>query len=403
MILNKSIWTTLVIFLFLFILPQNLSATQETPKSYDANYYTMHHILDGYSWDFFKKKDGSYAAVYLPRILWNKNTNRLDFFKNTSSAIENGYISLYDELKHYPYNEYIIKGRLLSPQAKSKLNRILEIYGNASTSDEIDDFNAAVNSAISTYKPLDFSITKNVLYMIFAFIILLWIFISIARRYQKYPDQTPKGLQSLLEPVILFVRDDIARPQIKGDRYERYMPLLLTFFFFILILNLLGLTPMASNASGNIAFTASLAFITLLVVNFSAKKDYWKHIFWFPGVPLPFKLLMMIVELMGLIAKPFALTIRLFAVVTAGHIIIVSLIALIFVMGEMGTNPVGGYGISIVSVAFGLFINLLELLVGTIQAYVFTLLSAAFIGQALEEHHHEEHEIKDNELKIETT
>jgi F-type H+-transporting ATPase subunit a len=253
---------------------------------------------------------------------------------------------------------------------------------------------------INQNRPLDFSITVNVLYLFIAAGLMLLIFLTIARRYKRNPYAAPRGIQSLLEPVLVFVRDDVAKSYIGEDQYKKYLPLLYNFFFFIWILNLLGLTPFAANVTGNISVTLTLALTTLVVLIVSATRDYWKHIFWMPGVPAPLKVIMMVVEIIGVIAKPFGLTIRLFAVITAGHVIIVSLVALIFVMGDMGTNPLAGFLISPVSVLFMLFIHLLELFVGTLQAYVFTLLSAVFIGQALESHdHHEEVEEQQNEVK----
>src|SRR5690606_27311090 len=226
----------------------------------------------------------------------------------------------------------------------------------------------------------DFSITKNVAAIFLSVFLLVWIFSSVARAYKKREGKAPKGFQSLIEPIILFVRDDIARPNI-GHRYARFMPLLLTIFFFIWINNLLGLIPIfpgAANVTGNIAVTFVLAFIVLIVVNINGNKYYWKHIL-APDVPWWLYPIMIPVELVGVISKPFALMIRLFANITAWHIIILSLISLIFVFKSLAIAPV--------SLAFVLFMNVLELLVGVLQAFIFTLLTALFIGMAVEEHH----------------
>lgn len=240
-------------------------------------------------------------------------------------------------------------------------------------------------------QPIDLSLTKNSLaVLIYSFIIVL-IFLSVAKAYRKRERKAPKGFQSLIEPVILFIRDDIARPSIGNKHYERFLPYLLTVFFFIFFNNLLGLIPIfpfGANVTGSIAVTGVLALATFLVTTFSGNKNYYAHIFNTPGVPwwLKFPLpLMPIIELLGVFTKPFVLMVRLFANITAGHIIILGFISLIFVFGQ--TNATAGYGISVLSVAMSIFINFLELLVAFIQAYVFTLLSALFFGMAVEEHH----------------
>jgi F-type H+-transporting ATPase subunit a len=227
----------------------------------------------------------------------------------------------------------------------------------------------------------DFSITKNVLAMWIAGTLLFIIFFTVAAAYKKTVGKAPRGLQSLIEPVILFVRDEIARPNI-GYRYQRYMPILLTIFFFIWINNLMGLIPIfpgGANVTGNILLTFVMAFIVLLVVNFSANKYYWKHIF-MPPVPVWLYPIMIPVELIGVISRPFALMIRLYANISAGHIIVLSLISLIFIFKTLWIAPV--------SIIFVLFMDVLELLVAFLQAFIFTMLTALFIGTAVEEHHH---------------
>jgi F-type H+-transporting ATPase subunit a len=241
----------------------------------------------------------------------------------------------------------------------------------------------------------DISITKNVLSLFIGFAVILILFISMAKGYSKRGVAAPKGIARAVEPLILFVRDDIARPAI-GHRNERYLPFLLTVFFFIFLNNLLGLIPFfpgGANLTGNISVTLVLALFTFVIVNVSANKSYWKHIVNTPGVPWWLKIplpLMPIVELVGVITKPIVLTIRLFANITAGHIICLGFISLIFIFGQM--KPAAGYSVLPVSVFFYIFMGLLELLVAFIQAFVFTLLSAIYIGMAIEEHHHE-HEV----------
>jgi F-type H+-transporting ATPase subunit a len=212
--------------------------------------------------------------------------------------------------------------------------------------------------------------------------ILLIIFLSVSSAYKKRQGKAPKGLQSFMEPIILFVRDDIARPNI-GYKYQRFMPLLLTVFFFIWINNLIGLVPFfpgGANLTGNIAVTLVLSVITLIVVNLNGNKHYWQHVFVPADVPVWIWPLWWVIELVGIISKPFALMIRLFANITAGHIIVLSLISLIFVFQSFAIAPI--------SVAFVVFMDVLELLVAALQAFIFTLLTALFIGTAIEEHHH---------------
>ncbi len=234
-------------------------------------------------------------------------------------------------------------------------------------------------TSLSGNKFYNFSITKNVASLMLSAILLIAIFFTVAGAYKKNHGRAPRGIQSFFEPIILFVRDDIARPNI-GPKYERYMPYLLTVFFFIWFNNLLGLMPGGANLTGNIAVTLVLALITLLIVLFSSNKYYWQHIFATPGVPAWLLPIMIPVELIGIITKPFSLMVRLFANITAGHIIILSLFSLIFIAKSIAVGPV--------IVGFALFMNVLELLVAILQAYVFTMLSALYIGSAVEEHEH---------------
>lgn len=239
---------------------------------------------------------------------------------------------------------------------------------------------------------IDLSITKNVFSMLMSVIILTLIFFNVRGAYQKRGTGAPRGLQSVLEPVISYIIDDVAKPNL-GQKYEKYLPYLLSVFFFILINNLIGLIPFfpgSSNVSGNIAFTLTLAVFTFIITQVSGTKDYWMHVFAMPGVPKPVLLLLTPLEIIGLFTKPFALTMRLFANITAGHIIILSLVSLIFILGDNGNSLGGAFGGTAIAIPFVIFMNALELLVAFLQAYIFTLLSAIFIGMAVEEHHHEE-------------
>lgn len=228
-------------------------------------------------------------------------------------------------------------------------------------------------------KVLDLSITKNVAMLFINASLLLIVFLSVSSAYKKNRGKAPKGLQSFMEPIVVFVRDEIVKPNI-GHHHEKYLPYLLTLFFFILFGNLLGLLPGAANLTGNIAVTFTLAVITFLITNFSGNRNYWSHIFWTPGVPLPLRIIILPVELIGIITKPASLTIRLFVAITAGHIVLLALICLTFIAHSYYV----GVGVSLVVV----FINLIELLVAGIQAYVFTLFTSLYIGLATADDHH---------------
>jgi F-type H+-transporting ATPase subunit a len=318
------------------------------PKKFNPGKMILDHVKDAYDWHICDI-NGKPVSVNLPVIIYSGDRG-LEIF--SSAHFEHGHAS------HNGYK--LSEGHIISEDSR---------------------------------KFHDWSITKNVAAMLLGVLLLMWVMFTVARRYKK-GNGVPSGIQSFMEPIIIFIRDEVAKPSIGETKYKRYMPFLLTLFFFILFLNLLGLVPFfpgGANVSGNIAVTMVLALATFIVTIFSAKKDYWIHIINTPGVPWWLKFpvpLMPIVEFIGLISKPIVLMIRLFANITAGHIIILGFFGLIFIFGEM-SKPLG-YGVSLFSMAFTLFMSCLELLVAFLQAYVFTLLSALYFGQALEEHHHEE-------------
>ncbi|RYE18226.1 MAG: ATP synthase F0 subunit A [Sphingobacteriaceae bacterium] len=317
------------------------SKTEE--EAFNPGKAILEHIADSHSWTI-----GGHTSIDLPIILFtDKGT------ENFSSAVFNHGESAHQG-KYYTY-------KLIEDKIK------------------VVDANGEVDKAAS-HRIYDFSITKNVIALWLSVLLLIIIFISIANSYKKRVNAAPKGLQSFLEPVIIFVRDEIARPNI-GYKYQKYMPLLLTIFFFIWINNMLGLVPLfpgGANVTGNILFTFVLAFFVLLIVNLSANKYYWKHIF-MPDVPWWLYPIMWPVELIGVISRPFALMIRLYANISAGHIIVLSLISMIFIFKSIAFAPI--------SIAFVLFMDVLELLVAFLQAFIFTILTALFIGTAIEEHH----------------
>lgn len=225
--------------------------------------------------------------------------------------------------------------------------------------------------------------------MIISVVLLLWIMLSVAKKYKKNGTMVaPTGFQNALEPVVTFIRDEVGKPNL-GNKYMRFMPLLLTVFFFIWINNLLGLLPGGANFTGNIAVTACLALVSFIVMLFSANKHFWGHLFNPPGVPLGIKFLLVPIEFISLFIKPIALMIRLFANILAGHIVILSVISMIFIFGAL--SKVAGWGFVPVSLAFSIFMFFLELLVAAIQAFIFTNLTAVFLGQAIEEAHHDDH------------
>ncbi len=240
----------------------------------------------------------------------------------------------------------------------------------------------------------DFSITRNVFAMILSAILLCLLFFSVAKAYRKRKGQAPKGLQSFMEPFFTFIRDEVSIPMIGKKHYERFQPFIMTLFFFVLVLNLLGLVPFfpgGSNVTGNLAVTMALALFTFIVTTINGNRHYWEHVLWMPGIPAWVKLILTPVEILGLIIKPFSLMIRLFANITAGHIIILSLIGLIFIFGENGTNYGGAVAGGLIGVLFTAFMNLIELIVAFIQAFIFAILSASYIGAAVEEHHEHDH------------
>jgi F-type H+-transporting ATPase subunit a len=306
------------------------------------------HIMDGHEFHFFdlKGKDGSLhpVSIPLPVILYSPQKGFSVFM---SSKFEHGH----HEVEGYN----LVKGKVVATDP------VVKVY--------------------------DFSLTRNVVQMILALTLLVWIMISIAKKYKTGQGVTsaPKGMQSLLEPVIAFVRDEVAVPNL-GYKASRYLPYLLTVFFFILINNIFGLIPGTANVTGNIAFTVVLGVISFIVTLASSNKHYWAHIFNPPGVPLGVKFILVPVEFLSMFLKPFSLIIRLFANMVAGHIIIICLISLIFIFGEkMGAGA--GWGASPLSIAFTIFIYFIEVLVAFLQAFIFTTLTAVLIGGAIEEGH----------------
>lgn len=246
-----------------------------------------------------------------------------------------------------------------------------------------------LNGGITNF--YDFSITKNVFTMLLAALLLIFLWTAVARGYKRNEGQAPSGVQSLMEPFFVFLRDEISIPMIGEKHYEKFQPFIMTVFFFILFCNLFGLIPFipgSANVTGNIAVTMALAVIAAIVAYVHGNGHFWGHVLWMPGVPTFVKPLLTVVEVLGLIIKPFSLMVRLFANITAGHIIILSLVSLIFIFGGNGESVAGASAGGVVAVAFTLFMNCIELLVAFVQPFIFAILAASYIGAAVEEHDH---------------
>ena len=313
-----------------------------------------HHLKDSHSFHLWgDHAKGTAVEFPLPIILWD---GQLHIFSssafyhspNETVASKGSFFRLYHS-KIYLTNE---EGQL-----------------------DMDDHHHVANA-----QPIDFSITKTVFSTILVGLLMLWMFISVAKAYTR--SQVPTGLARFIEPLVILVRDDIARPNIGEKNYKRFMPYLLTVFFFIWIANLAGLMPFGMNITGNIAVTLGLALITFFITQFSANKYYWGHIFWMPGVPYLMRVVLAPIEILGLFVKPFSLLIRLYANILAGHVVLMSIIGLMFIFGNWAAK--GAF--------FGLtfFLSIIELLVAFLQAYIFTMLSALYFGTAVEDHgeHH---------------
>jgi F-type H+-transporting ATPase subunit a len=327
--------------------PEHHETAEHGKEPFQVDKVIMEHISDAYEWHILSAGH-THVSLPLPMILYS-STRGLQVFMSSKFKDEHHNLVEYNG---YKLDEH---GKVMSTDPDEK------IY--------------------------DFSITKNVAQMLFISVILILVFTSVARAYTRNGTAAPRGMQTFFELLIVFVRDDVVKPSL-GKKTGKFLPYLLTLFFFIWFLNMMGLVPGSANVTGNIAVTMVLALLTMIITNVNGNKHYWGHIFWMPGVPTWLKLsIMPLVEVLSIFTKPFALMIRLFANITAGHIIILSIVSLIFMFGEQSKGA--GFGVSVISTAFGVFLFFLELLVAFIQAYIFTMLTSLFIGQAVEEH--EEH------------
>ncbi len=316
--------------------------------------FKNHHVLDAHEFSLFEDEaTGQHYGFPLPIILWD---NGVQFFSSTK--FEHGHSVAESNGNYY------------------KLGHDEKIYKTDASGTLTGDEHHPTN-----IKPLDFSITKGVLTIMIVALLMFFIFTGLAKSYTKNGG-VAAGFGRLFEPIVLYIRDEIAIPNIGEKHYKKYMSFLLTVFFFVWFLNIFGLTPLGINVTGNIAVTAGLAIITFIITTLTANKNYWGHIFWMPGVPTPMKVILAPIELLGIFIKPFALMIRLYANMIAGHIVIMSLLALIFIYKSIGMGAL--------SFTLTFIISVIEILVAALQAYIFTMLAALYFGSAVEEHHHDE-------------
>lgn len=333
-----------------------LTPEQQREKNTD---FVKHHTKDSHDFGLVtNESEHKHYGFSLPVILWDEG---MHFFM--SSAFEHGEKVVESNGKYYTldHDGVIYKcdkhGVINTEPIKDEKGNVVEL---------------------KKLTPLDFSITKNVLVIMLMCVLMFFLFKGIAKSYKT--GLAPTGAAKFFEPIILFIRDDIAIPNIGEKQHKKYMVYLLTVFFFIWFLNLAGMTPLGINVTGNLAVTCALALFTFFITTFTGKKDYWMHIFWMPGVPVPMKILLIPIELIGMFVKPFALMIRLYANMLAGHIVLGSLIAVVFFFDSVFAQ--GAF------IGLTFFMNIIELLVALLQAYIFTMLTALYFGAAASEAHH---------------
>ena len=383
MIKRASIFLLFVQLAFMAMPP--VVVASEEGGDFDA----LHHSANAYYLDFLP-----IGRVELPRIFVVQHEDGsygLELFRSTTSALRNGHYSV--EVLHEEadatHSDSTAAEHAPADSHEAAPAEMHDATGAISLA-ELEGHLVAPNGA---HILVDLSISRHLFFAWISMAFVLLVMTRLAGMYKRGigRDTAPRGLfQNLFETLIMFVRDDIARPNL-GDKADKYLPYLLTAFFFILTSNLLGLMPFGATATSNLMVTVVLAFFTFVITQLGGTKDYWMHIFWPPGIPTFVKPILMPVELLGIFTKPIALAIRLFANMTAGHLVILSLIGLIFSFAKL-FGAGAGFGVAPVSVAFALFVYMLELLVSFIQAYVFTMLSSLFIGMAIQDYHHDHDE-----------
>ncbi|MBY5958229.1 F0F1 ATP synthase subunit A [Membranicola marinus] len=371
-----------------------------TEEGYDPTNTTLHHISDQNVYSL------GFAQIPLPMILYAPEDG-LKMFSSGKFGIGhhgNGHYAVDRYVlvegvvrritdKSFPGGKVALEDHPYTFQTESKEDGAdaevvyLSHNGNTYRLDNKSTLDGGVlGGGLTSF--YDFSITKNIVTMVVAMLLLLWVFLKSARRYKDNPLQAPKGIQSFLEPIFIFIRDEVAKPFL-GAAYLKYLPFLMTLFFLILTLNFIGQIPFIGNpnVTGNLTFTLALAFVTFIVVNINGTKAYWQHTFWMPGVPTFVKPIMSVVEFIGLFLKPIVLTLRLAANITAGHIMIVIFVSLLFIFNNAGQNMAGSAPGLLLSSVLAMFMMALEIIVSLVQAFVFTILSASYIGAAIEEAH----------------
>jgi F-type H+-transporting ATPase subunit a len=336
------------------------------PKKFNAKETILGHVKDAHDWHLVDFGD-IHVTMPLPVIIYNPETGLSVFSSSRFNHGHDAYEGYRLVTEHYLHE----KGLSAKEYPEGKI--------------------IAVNAEDmpSGAKIYDLSMTKNITAMILASVILVILMLKVAGAYKTHGSKkAPKGFQGLVEPVIIFMRDEVVKPNIPGKHADRFTPFILTIFFFILINNLFGLLPGSANVTGNLAVTAALALISFIATMFSTNRHFWGHIF-NPPVPFGVKFILAPVELIGVFTKPVSLMIRLFANILAGHIIILSIISLVFIFGSL--NKVAGYGFLPITILFNIVMMMLELLVAFIQAFIFANLTAVFIGQAMEGAHDDHH------------
>ena len=376
---SETLKTATLLFVLCFSLQGFASSDDEQDLSVDTkdevDAYILHHIKDAHDFHLFSytaNGERKHVGFPLPIIVWSSN----------------GLTTFMSSAFHHDDDGKVVVERNGSSFVKLH-SKIYELEAGASQV-EFDETHHATNA----HKVLDFSITKSVMGILLVGLFMLIVFSSLAKQYKN--KKVPTGFGRVLEPLVIYVRDEIARPNIGEKKYRKFTGYLLTVFFFIWILNLLGLTPFGFNVTGQLAVTAALAIFTLIIYTVSGNKDYWMHMLWMPGVPVLIRPVLAVIELAGaFIIKPFSLLVRLFANISAGHIVVMSLIAIMFTL----KNSLGVVGATGLSFVLAFFITLIEVLVAFLQAYIFTMLSALFIGMAVAEHdHHHEHDAQGHDI-----
>jgi len=392
-----GVFTAILIAVFSMVFaPAQASGGGEKEK-FNAGEMIVHHISDAHSIHFF-----GHVSLPLPCIV--KTDKGFDFFMSsvfmdehheptksfTSSTTGNTYVLHHEKIYTVDPSQTHEAHTEVTQVAHDSLHAATDSLHTEAVAPAADAHAEEGHEEFHGHEVLDFSITKSVLGMLLMLALVLVLFVRMAKAYEKRKGQAPKGMQNLLEPLVLFIKDEVAIPALGKKRAQKFLPFLLTSFFFIWACNLLGLIPFMGgfNITGTLSITLVLAGLVFIITSINGNAHYWGHIVWPPGVPLAIKFILVPIEILSVFIKPAVLMIRLTANINAGHIIILAFTSLIFIFGEKGAAA--GYGVGIFSTAFMIFMFFIELLVAFLQAYVFTLLAALYFGDATQEHHHEE-------------